>query len=94
MEQISWNDAQKFILKLNLKEGTEKSRLPTEVEWEDARRAINTSAFLKGIINEIQCYRAPNLDAIGWFGVYPFGEVTNQKGPTSGSYRVKRGGVW
>lgn len=29
-----------------------------------------------------------------WFGPYPFDEVTNPKGPPSGSYRVMRGGTW
>ena len=29
-----------------------------------------------------------------WFGVYPYDEVTNPKGPPSGSYRVMRGGAW
>ncbi|MDR0882732.1 MAG: formylglycine-generating enzyme family protein, partial [Candidatus Adiutrix sp.] len=30
VEQVSWNDIQSFIRKLNLKEGTGKYRLPTE----------------------------------------------------------------
>ena len=29
-----------------------------------------------------------------WFGVYPYDEVTDPKGPPSGSYRVMRSGVW
>lgn len=29
-----------------------------------------------------------------WFGVYPYDEVTNPKGPSTGSYRAMRGGVW
>jgi hypothetical protein len=29
-----------------------------------------------------------------WFGVYPYDAVTNPKGPTKGSYRVMRSGVW
>jgi formylglycine-generating enzyme required for sulfatase activity len=29
-----------------------------------------------------------------WFGVNPYDEVTDPEGPTSGSYRVMRGGVW
>jgi len=39
VEQVSWDDAQKFISKLNAKEGTSKYRLPTEAEWEYAARA-------------------------------------------------------
>ena len=29
-----------------------------------------------------------------WFGVYPYDEVANPKGPPAGSYRAMRGGVW
>ncbi len=130
VEQVSWEDVQVFIAKLNQKEGTDKYRLPTEAEWEYACRAGSTEAFANGGIMEPNCGRDPNLDAIGWycgnaknmihpvsqkksnawdlydmhgnvqewcqdwFGVYPYDEVTNPKGPPSGSYRVMRGGVW
>ncbi len=34
VENVSWNDAQEFIRRLNEAEGSEKYRLPTETEWE------------------------------------------------------------
>lgn len=39
VEMISWEDAQRFIAKLNEIEGTDKYRLPSEAEWEYACRA-------------------------------------------------------
>lgn len=38
VEQVSWNDAQEFIRKLNSRLGGNKYRLPTEAEWEYAAR--------------------------------------------------------
>jgi formylglycine-generating enzyme required for sulfatase activity len=48
VEQVSWDDAQKFIRKLNHIEGTNKYRLPTEAEWEYACRAGTTTPFFTG----------------------------------------------
>jgi len=48
VEQVSWNDAQEFIKKLNKIEGTNKYRLPTEAEWEYAARAGTTTPFYTG----------------------------------------------
>jgi formylglycine-generating enzyme required for sulfatase activity len=42
VENVSWNDAQEFIQKLNAKTG-KKYRLPTEAEWEYAARGGNRS---------------------------------------------------
>ena len=48
VEQVSWEDAQEFIRKLNAKEGGTKYRLPTEAEWEYAARAGSTTAYSFG----------------------------------------------
>ena len=38
VEQVSWEDAQEFIVRLNRREGMNVYRLPTEAEWEYAAR--------------------------------------------------------
>lgn len=39
VEEVSWNDVQDFIQRLNNQEGKDKYRLPTEAEWEYAARS-------------------------------------------------------
>lgn len=123
---VSWDDAQKYIVWLNKQTG-KNYRLPTEAEWECAARAGSTTKYSWG--NEVGRNQA-NCDSCGsqWdnqqtapvgsfkpnsFGLYDMhGNVwewcqdwysdsyyasnpgTNPTGPTSGSYRVARGGSW
>ncbi len=65
VENVSWSDAQAFILKLNQLTG-EAYRLPTESEWEYACRGGTASAYNSGSNSAA----AGQLNPYAWYGVY------------------------
>jgi formylglycine-generating enzyme required for sulfatase activity len=58
VETVCWDDARKFIKRLNKQTGT-KYRLPTEAQWEFAARGGNKSAGL-------QYSGSDNIDEVAW----------------------------
>lgn len=60
VEQVSWDDANTFIARLNARNDGFTYRLPTEAEWEYAGRAGTTSAYYWGN-DEIQACRYANV---------------------------------
>ena len=56
VEEVSWEDAQEFIRRLNAVDGAGTYRLPTEAEWEYAARAGTTGDRY-----------AADLGAIAWY---------------------------
>ena len=84
VEQVSWEDAQEFIRKLNALGDGFEYRLPTEAEWEYACRAGTTGDF------------AGDLDALAWYdnnskgGTHPVG----QKQPNKFGLYDMHGNVW
>ena len=122
VENVSWNDCQEFITKLNQLTG-KNFRLPTEAEWEYAARGGNKSLDYKysgsdivGVVawyysncgsqtHDVKTKQANELgiydmsgNVLEWcqdrYGSYSSGSQTNPTGPSSGSYRVFRGGGW
>ena len=89
VENVSWEDAQAFINKLNATEPGATYRLPTEAEWEYAARAGSTTAYAFGD-------DAADLDAYAWYvdnasnTTHPVGE----KQANAWGTHAMHGGVW
>lgn len=89
VEQVSWEDTQKFFENLKFKTG-QALRLPTEAEWEYAARGGTTTPFYFGAqLNGTQA----NCD-----GNYPYGTETKgaclQKTTPVGSYAARNPHPW
>ena len=89
VENVSWNDAQAFIDKLNATDPSATYRLPTEAEWEYVARAGGATAYAFGD-------DPAELDAYGWYAdnagntTHPVGE----KQPNAWDVHAMHGGVW
>ena len=58
VEQVSWNDAQAFIQKLNARSG-QRFQLPTEAEWEYAARSGGKNETYSGV---------NDVNRVAWYG--------------------------
>jgi formylglycine-generating enzyme required for sulfatase activity len=86
VENISWDDAQKFIIKLNAQSG-KQYRLPSEAEWEYACRAGGTQRYCG----------SDNLDSVAWSGNEKIGKTPHAvatKEPNSWGLYDMSGNVW
>jgi formylglycine-generating enzyme required for sulfatase activity len=89
VEQVSWEDCQQFIDKLNYQTGRNIYRLPTEAEWEYACRAESTTAYWFGAEKK-------QLDEHGWYSANSDGKThpVGQKTPNPWGFYDMYGNVW
>jgi formylglycine-generating enzyme required for sulfatase activity len=98
VEQVSWDDCQEFMTRLNARlEGLELS-LPSEVQWEYACRAGTTTATYAGELDILGANNAPILDRIAWYrgncgADFDLANGWDTSGLTERQYAFDRGGT-
>jgi formylglycine-generating enzyme required for sulfatase activity len=68
VEQVSWDDVQIFLGRINERIPGLDLVLPTEAQWEHACRARTETALYTGDIEILGERNAPALDPIAWYG--------------------------
>jgi formylglycine-generating enzyme required for sulfatase activity len=89
VENVSWEDCQLFVEKLNRQTGRNIYRLPTEAEWEYACRAGSITAYSFGDDKKL-------LSEFGWHSANANGEIhpVGQKIPNPWGFYDMYGNVW
>ena len=87
---VSWEDAQRFIARLNAREPGARYRLPTEAEWEYAARAGTDTAYSFGDSDAGLSAHAWHGEDFASGGTHPVG----QKKPNPWGLYDVHGNVW
>ena len=68
VEQVSFENVQEFLSRINQRVPGLDLCLPSEAQWEHACRAGTDTALYSGPIEILGAHNAPDLDAIAWYG--------------------------
>ncbi|MCB1826455.1 MAG: formylglycine-generating enzyme family protein [Candidatus Competibacteraceae bacterium] len=68
VENVSWNDVQDFLARINARIPGLDLALPSEAQWEYACRAGTETAIYTGGLEILGERNAPALDSIAWYG--------------------------
>jgi formylglycine-generating enzyme required for sulfatase activity len=90
VEQVSWEDCQRFCRALEERLPGLGPRLPLEVEWEYACRAGTGAATYAGAMEILGENNAPVLDDIAWYGGNSGHEFDLEKGVNSSDWKEKQ----
>ncbi len=84
VEQVSWEDIQQFVARLNARNDGFRYRLPTEAEWEYAARTGQNGD------------RANGIDELAWYAVNSGGKThpVGTKSPNAWGLHDMFGNVW
>jgi formylglycine-generating enzyme required for sulfatase activity len=87
VEQVSWDDTQGFVARINERIPGLALTLPNEAQWEHACRAGTGTALYSGPIAILGLHNAPALDPIAWYGGNSGCAYDLDEGhPTTGEY--------